>query len=107
MKMMLKKTINGLLSVVTTFLVMASPVVAIVYAAEPSESGSSYFTYELATISGDNALGDSLNKFVEELASELDEPSGATTQEEWHVSQADGDLGDMVKTYNNDVLTVR
>lgn len=107
MKIMLRKMINGLLSVLTTFLVMASPVVAIVYAAEPPVTGSSYFTYELATVSGDNRLGDSLNKFVEDLKGELDEPPSAATQEERHVSQSAGALGNRAKIYNNDALQAR
>jgi hypothetical protein len=42
MKKACKRLINGVLSLITTFLVMASPVAAIIYASEPIGVGQRY-----------------------------------------------------------------
>jgi len=42
MEHMAKRLINGIFSVVTTFMLMAAPVAAIIYASEPMEANNTY-----------------------------------------------------------------
>ncbi|SMC51549.1 hypothetical protein [Sporomusa malonica] len=42
MKRLIQHLLNSILSLVTTFLIMASPIAAVVYASEPAESIESF-----------------------------------------------------------------
>lgn len=48
MKRLMQRILNGILSLITTFLIMASPVAAVVYAAEPTAAIDSFSLNESA-----------------------------------------------------------
>lgn len=48
MKLMYTRLLSGLLSIITTFLLMAAPIAAIVYAAEPVVANEAYTVKEFS-----------------------------------------------------------
>ena len=65
MKKLVRRLLSGVLSLVTTCLIMASPIAAMVYAAEPIEAADSFGIREAAQVKYGNNGKDELELEVE------------------------------------------
>ncbi len=66
MKRILRRLLNGVLSIITTMLIMASPVAVIMYAAEPAALAESY-TADMVAAFVDEEQENHLNRLAREF----------------------------------------